>query len=109
MKEPLVLYMYFGLHNIRHSRPMKQYLIYLLSFIYNLQVIPGCKDTSVETLDWCKGRLFTGGLHAEITEWDLTSLLPKVLTYVWFFGILKHQNYKEKACAREKERLIKGN
>ena len=25
------------------------------------------------------------------------------------FGILKHQNYKEKACAWEKERLIKGN
>jgi len=45
---------------------------------YQETVIRGCNGTSVESLDWCKGRLFTAGLHAEITEWDLTSLCPKV-------------------------------
>lgn len=44
---------------------------------YQEIIIPGCNGTSVESLDWCKGRLFTGGLNAEITEWNLKSLCPK--------------------------------
>lgn len=45
---------------------------------YQEIIIPGCNGTSVESLDWCKGRLFTAGLHAELTEWNLNSLCPKV-------------------------------
>lgn len=45
---------------------------------YQETAIPGCNGTSVESLEWSRGRLFTGGLHAEITEWDLISLRPKV-------------------------------
>ncbi|KAK2550404.1 U3 small nucleolar RNA-associated protein 4-like protein [Acropora cervicornis] len=46
--------------------------------LFAQKIIPGCNGTSVESLDWCKGRLFTAGLHAELTEWNLNSLCPKV-------------------------------
>ncbi|GBN68407.1 U3 small nucleolar RNA-associated protein 4 [Araneus ventricosus] len=44
---------------------------------YLEKVIPGTPTTSVETLAWCNGRLFSAGLYGYITEYDLESLVPK--------------------------------
>ncbi|XP_055939265.1 U3 small nucleolar RNA-associated protein 4 homolog [Argiope bruennichi] len=44
---------------------------------YLEKVIPGTPATSVETLAWCNGRLFSAGLYGYITEYDLESLVPK--------------------------------
>ena len=55
---------------------------FFFSFFFFFQIIPGCNGTSVESLDWCKGRLFTAGLHAELTEWNLNSLCPKVFEHL---------------------------
>ncbi|XP_058956730.2 U3 small nucleolar RNA-associated protein 4 homolog [Pocillopora verrucosa] len=78
---------------------------------YQETVIPGCKDTSVETLDWCKGRLFTGGLHAEITEWDLTSLLPKITVdsfggAVWCLSVNHAKTHMAVGCEDGRVRLF---
>ncbi|XP_048576519.1 U3 small nucleolar RNA-associated protein 4 homolog isoform X2 [Nematostella vectensis] len=45
---------------------------------YQSLIIPGSKCSSVESLVWCGSRLFTAGLHGEITEWDLNKLVPKL-------------------------------
>ena len=33
---------------------------------------------SVEALVWASSRLFSSGLHGEVTEWDLNKLTAKV-------------------------------
>ena len=38
------------------------------------RVLPGGTATSVEALVWDRGRLFAGGLHSVITEWDVDTL-----------------------------------
>jgi hypothetical protein len=38
------------------------------------RVLPGGAATSVEALVWDRGRLFAGGLHSVITEWDVDTL-----------------------------------
>lgn len=40
-------------------------------------VIPGDPDSSVEAVVWLDGRLFTAGLNAHVTEYDLQSRQPK--------------------------------
>lgn len=42
------------------------------------RVIAGGAEQSVEALVWRDGRLFTAGLYAQVTEWDLNTLAPKV-------------------------------
>ena len=51
----------------------------------HLQEIPGRKNCAITSLIWCgattvlpRGRLFSAGLDGRITEWDLSSLSPKV-------------------------------
>uniref|UniRef100_A0A6Q2Z975 UTP4 small subunit processome component n=1 Tax=Esox lucius TaxID=8010 RepID=A0A6Q2Z975_ESOLU len=41
------------------------------------KVIPGKDAHSIEALCWVGGRLFSAGLHGEITEYDLENLRPK--------------------------------
>ncbi|KAJ7997735.1 hypothetical protein DPEC_G00215210 [Dallia pectoralis] len=41
------------------------------------KVIPGKDSHSIEALCWVGGRLFSAGLHGEITEYDLENLRPK--------------------------------
>ena len=40
-------------------------------------VIPSRKGRSIESLTWCKSRLFSAGLEGDITEWDLERLVEK--------------------------------
>lgn len=40
------------------------------------RVIPGGEELSVEALVWVDGRLFSAGIHSQITEWDIDSLQP---------------------------------
>ncbi|PRD29751.1 UNVERIFIED_CONTAM: U3 small nucleolar RNA-associated protein 4 [Trichonephila clavipes] len=44
---------------------------------YLEMIIPETSTSSVETLTWCNGRLFSAGLYGFITEHDLKTLLPK--------------------------------
>ncbi|GFY66204.1 u3 small nucleolar RNA-associated protein 4 homolog [Trichonephila inaurata madagascariensis] len=44
---------------------------------YLEKVIPKISTSSVETLTWCNGRLFSAGLYGFITEHDLKTLHPK--------------------------------
>ncbi|XP_078365837.1 U3 small nucleolar RNA-associated protein 4 homolog isoform X1 [Oculina patagonica] len=78
---------------------------------YQETVIPGCNGTSVESLDWCRGRLFTGGLHAEITEWDLINLRPKVTVDsfggpVWCLSVNCAKTYMAVGCEDGRVRLF---
>jgi hypothetical protein len=41
------------------------------------QTIRGGEDASVESIAWYGGRLFAGGLHSTVTEYDLETLMPK--------------------------------
>jgi len=40
-------------------------------------ILPGQDGRSVESLLWCKGRLFSGGLSGELIEWNLARVSPK--------------------------------
>ncbi|KAJ7381451.1 U3 small nucleolar RNA-associated protein 4 [Desmophyllum pertusum] len=78
---------------------------------YQETVIPGCDGTSVESLDWCRGRLFTGGLHANITEWDLISLHPKVTVdsfggAVWCLSVNHARTHMAVGCEDGRVRLF---
>ncbi|KAH9508862.1 hypothetical protein Btru_050267 [Bulinus truncatus] len=44
---------------------------------YKELVFPGNKDASVETLMWCHGRLFAGGISGNVVELDLSKKLVK--------------------------------
>ncbi|GFS38406.1 u3 small nucleolar RNA-associated protein 4, partial [Nephila pilipes] len=44
---------------------------------YLEKIIPATSTTSVETVTWCNGRLFSAGLYGSITEHDLETLVPK--------------------------------
>uniref|UniRef100_A0A2C9L9X7 Anaphase-promoting complex subunit 4-like WD40 domain-containing protein n=1 Tax=Biomphalaria glabrata TaxID=6526 RepID=A0A2C9L9X7_BIOGL len=44
---------------------------------YQEMVFPGNKDASVETLLWCQGRLFAGGISGNVVELDLVKKLVK--------------------------------
>ncbi|XP_077982940.1 U3 small nucleolar RNA-associated protein 4 homolog [Glandiceps talaboti] len=45
---------------------------------YHEKTIPGCASRSVEALLWVNSRLFSAGLHGDITEYDLKKIAPKV-------------------------------
>ncbi|KAG8201749.1 hypothetical protein JTE90_012809 [Oedothorax gibbosus] len=66
---------------------------------YLEKVIPGASTASVESLAWCKGRLFSTGLHGYVTEYDLSTLLPKnqlIVTSgcpVWCMSFNKQQSH----------------
>jgi len=49
----------------------------LKSIRFLAQTIRGGEDASVESIAWHGNRLFAGGLHSTVTEWDLDTLLPK--------------------------------
>ena len=51
------------------------------------QKLHGCKDASIEALVWASSRLFSSGLHGEITEWDLNKLTAKVCWIVLFLCV----------------------
>ncbi|XP_028410149.1 U3 small nucleolar RNA-associated protein 4 homolog [Dendronephthya gigantea] len=65
--------------------------------------IPGCNESSVEALVWSKSRLFSSGLHGEITEWDLNRLDAKtcVDSYggaVWSLAVNHEQTLMAAGC-----------
>jgi len=43
------------------------------------RTIPGRVNSSVEALTWCGERLFSSGLQGTVTEYNLQSLLVKVM------------------------------
>ena len=43
-----------------------------------LQTISGGQGASVESLIWCQGRLFAGGIGGNVVELDLQARKPKV-------------------------------
>ena len=40
-------------------------------------VIPGRVERSIDSVTWCRSRLFTAGLEGELVEWDLENLAQK--------------------------------
>lgn len=74
-------------------------------------VIPGGNGLSVEALGWCKGRLFTAGLKADITEWDLTNLFPRTTVdsfggAVWCLSVNHERSHLAVGCEDGTVRLF---
>nr|CAB3231310.1 cirhin-like [Phallusia mammillata] len=66
-------------------------------------VIPGMKDRSVECLVWIGNRLISGGLHGDISEYDLSSASAKnsVDSYggaVWCMALSPDENQIAIGC-----------
>ncbi|XP_014675622.1 PREDICTED: cirhin-like [Priapulus caudatus] len=47
------------------------------NIFHHEKTIHGDSGRSVESLAWLRGRLFSAGLHGDLTEYDLSRLRPK--------------------------------